>query len=279
MMDGLIALGLSLSVGAVAAINTAIASYYSLHPNPKTQFIRKGWNQKTAQKTMQGRVYLCMLFQFMAFFNSGVSLILLSAKLHWPFAIVFSALAILSSVVATYHLYEFFGLEWLKHVDRYHYTSVALCTVALALQLATPSLSTGFTVAAWGLSISTHIISLVYGTGDDEDTGKGAPKGKRHGKEDTKDGEEERKQEPKASPSIYAVSAMFLDAVVWACCAVAAPFLRGWSFTGWTGISSYIVCIVSAAEAVLLFGIGIKGARQIQDSKKGGSESDLEKSE
>jgi hypothetical protein len=228
MLVGLLAISLSLAVGAIAAINTAIASYYSLHPRPE-KF--KNWNERENQSIMQNRAFLCMLVQFMAFFNSGLSLILLTAPLHWPFTIVATFLGLLAMIISAYHLHVFFEWRWLGHVQWYHFTSLTLCTSALGFDLATPSKTTWFTFTATGTTLATHMVFILYA-----------------------------KSTAGNRPQFLAMLAAFFISIVWAGCAISTVVMSVGSTRGWARSSMYIVCSLSGAEAVLLVGIGIKNA-------------------
>jgi hypothetical protein len=236
MLVGLLAIALSLAVGAIAAINTAIASYYSLHPNRNK--ITKD-NETETQVIMQNRVFLCMLVQFMAFFNSGISLILLTAKLHWPFTIVAIFLGLVSITISAYHLHVFFEWNWLKYVRRYHFISLVLGSSALAFDLVTPSKTTWFTFTTSGTTLAAHMVFML------------------HAKEVADAGSEGK------YPKILATSVQFFCSMLWAGCAISTAVISAGSIAGWARSNMYIVCSLSGAESVLLFSVGVMDAYKL----------------
>jgi hypothetical protein len=231
MLVGLLSIALSLAVGAIAAVNTAIASYHSLHPNPE----KFGNTEDEPQMLMQNRVFLCMLIQFEAFSASGLSLILFTSRLHWPFTVVASFLGLVAFIVSAYHLYVFFEWRWAGHVKWYHAISAIFSISALAFDIVTPSRTTWFTLAAFGTTLAAHMIFTLY----------------QHVAKDLSTHENR--------PQFLAMACAFLIAMVWAGCAV-STIIMGASSTGWARINTYIVCGLCGAEAVLLIGVGIKDA-------------------
>lgn len=188
---------------------------------------------KQLQTLMQTRVFACMLVQFMAFFTSGLSLLLLTARLHWPFTVVAGFLGVLTIILSAYQLHTIFGWKWARHVEWYHPISGILCTSALAFDVVTPSKTTWFTYAAFGATLAAHMFFALF----------------------------KHLVKPKIALPPQAVGAFFLS-LVWAGCAVTTLIMSAQS-VGWARINTYIVCALSGAEAVLLAVTGFLHANEL----------------
>lgn len=202
---------------------------------------------------MQNRVFLCMLTQLVAFLTSGLSILLLTAKLHWPFTVVTGFLGFVAILICVYHFYTVFKWEWVGQMERHHAISAVLCTLAFGFDLGTPSRTTWFTFAAFGTTLTAHMSFTLYKW----------VAANLHGNR----------------PLYVAMVGAFFYSIVWAGCA-ASTIILGERSAGWARTNTYIVCALCGAEAVLLFGKGVWDAIKLvqkRRKKKPSTESNLDK--
>ncbi|KAJ2934115.1 hypothetical protein H1R20_g2994, partial [Candolleomyces eurysporus] len=217
LMLGLLAIAMNITVAAVAAVNAAIACHFSLHA------------EASHKHTMRYRVVFCMILQFMSGAISGMSFILLTLNYDWTFAIVAGFLFFVGSVVAAYHLIALFGTEWFTRLrtQPWHTVSLILCFVAFSFDVSTPSRSSWFTITTFGVTIVYHMIAVLYNTS------------------------------PHQHPSIAEICSVFVISMFWVGCAVTTRILSRWFEGEWGLANMYVVCILSAIEATVLFVIGV----------------------
>ncbi|RXW19359.1 hypothetical protein EST38_g6492 [Candolleomyces aberdarensis] len=218
LMLGLLAIALNITVAAVAAVNAAIACHFSL------------FTEDSHKRTMKYRVVFCMILQFISGAVSGMSFILLTLNYDWSFAVVAGFLFFAGSVVAAYHLIALFGTQWLMRLwaQPLHILSLLLCSLAFSFDVSTPSRSSWFTITTFGVTIVYHTVAVLYNTSPYHQ-----------------------------HPSIAEICCVFVISMFWASCSVTTRILGRWFEGEWGLANMYVVCILSALEAAVLFAIGV----------------------
>jgi hypothetical protein len=217
-MLGLLSIALHLTVGAVAAVNAAIACHYSLDEDAGVGH------------TMKYRLAFCMIIQFMGAAISAISLILLTLNYDWSFAVVAGFLFLGGIAVSAYHLIELFGPKWVSrlYAQPFHLVSLALCGAAFGVDISAPSRSSWFTITTVGVTVVYHMVAVLYNTSSD----------------------------PKHS-SNAGRSIVFLISLLWIGCSITTNLLSHWFRGEWGFIKMSVVCTLSAIEATVLFVIGV----------------------
>jgi hypothetical protein len=218
LMLGLLAIALNITVAAVSAVNAAIACHFSLH------------TESSHKHTMRYRVVFCMILQFFSATVSGMSFILLTLNYDWTFAVVAGFLFFAGSVVAAYHLIALFGLQWFTRLraQPLHSVSLVLCCVAFSFDISTPSRSSWFTITTFGVTVVYHMVAVLYNTSPLH-----------------------------LHPSIAEICSVFVISMLWVGCSVTTRILSRWFEGEWGRANMYVVCVLSAAEATVLFAIGV----------------------
>ncbi|RXW12316.1 hypothetical protein EST38_g13537 [Candolleomyces aberdarensis] len=218
LMLGLLAIALNLTVAAIAAVNAALACHFTL--NKPTNY----------NPTMEARITLCMLIQFMASGVSGISLILLCLNLDKPFMIVTSILFFAGIVISTYHLVALFAGEYITALKKQplHVVSLLISTAAFGFDVSTPSPSSWFTITTYGFTMIYHMLAVLHNRTQREDT----------------------------SPRRVYIVAVLLITGCWAGCVAVTTTLRE-RHGQWENACRYVVLSLASAETAILLAIGI----------------------
>ncbi|RXW20331.1 hypothetical protein EST38_g5513 [Candolleomyces aberdarensis] len=219
LMLGLLAIALNLTVATIAAVNAALACHFTLN------------KPKNGNPTMEARITLCMLIQFMASGVSGISLILLCLNLDKPFTIVTSIPFFAGIVISTYHLVvALFGREYFTELRKQplHVVSLVISTAAFGFDVSTPSPSSWFTITTYGFTIIYHMLAVLHNRTQREDT----------------------------SPRRVYIVAVLLITGCWAGCAAVTATLRE-GRGRWENACGYVVLTLASVEAAILLAIGI----------------------
>ncbi|KAJ2935015.1 hypothetical protein H1R20_g1988, partial [Candolleomyces eurysporus] len=217
LMLGLLAIALNLTVAAIAAVNAALACHFTL--NKPTKY----------NPTMEARITLCMLIQFMASGVAGISLILLCLNLDKPFMIVTSILFFAGIVISTYHLVALFAEEWFSELTKQplHVVSLIISTAAFGFDVSTPSPSSWFTITTYGFTMIYHMLAVLHNRTQKEDT----------------------------SPRRVYIVGVLLIAGCWAGCAAVTATLSE-PHGQWENACRYVVLTLASVEGAILLAIG-----------------------
>ncbi|KAJ2911674.1 hypothetical protein MD484_g8736, partial [Candolleomyces efflorescens] len=220
LMLGLLAVALNLTVAAIAAVNAALACHFSLHL------------PADHKPSMEARIVFCMLIQFMASGLAGISLVLLALSFDKAFTIVTATLFFAGIVIAAYHLVALFGSTWWTKLRKQplHGISLLVSTCAFAVDVATPSPSSWFTITTYGFTVTYHMLAVLHNR---------SPHGDR--------------------PRRLAIFGVVMIAGCWAGCAavtVALKRLRG-HYWKWDSGLMYAIIGLAGMEALVLLSVGV----------------------
>ncbi|TEB31645.1 hypothetical protein FA13DRAFT_337210 [Coprinellus micaceus] len=114
---------------------------------------------------MEVRVLFCMLVMFVAFFLSGISLLLLSVKFDLPFTIVLAVLFFAAIVIAAFQFIARYGMKWIDALlgKPLHFFSVMASTAAFIVDITRPDPSSWYTISAYGFTMLYHVVAVLYG--------------------------------------------------------------------------------------------------------------------
>lgn len=225
LMLGLVAVALDIGVAAIAAVNAALACQFSISP-------------PEIKPMMEARVLFCMIMLFIAFFLSGMSLILLSTEFDGPFTIFLAVLFFGCFVIAAYQPIARFGQQWIKALrrrPRLHLFSLLTSTSAFLVSLARARVpSSWYTLTVYGFTLLYHIIAVMYD------------------------------KSPRSNirrPRRIAAFCVSFIAAIWAGCVVATLTMTAQSnhYTGQADTwLKYSIAVLSGVEALLLGAIAIR---------------------
>ncbi|KAJ2914411.1 hypothetical protein MD484_g6002, partial [Candolleomyces efflorescens] len=218
LMLGLLAIALNLTVAAIAAVNAALACHFTLNKPDKYN------------PTMEARITLCMLIQFMASGVAGISLILLCLNLDIPFMIVTSVLFFAGILISMYHLISLFAEEWFKELKNQplHVVSLIISTAAFAFDVSTPTPSSWFTITTYGFTMIYHMLAVLHN----------------------------RSRKTNELPRRVFIVGVILIAGCWGGCAAVTAALRE-RRGRWEDVCHYVVLVLVSVEGGILLAIGL----------------------
>ncbi|TEB15520.1 hypothetical protein FA13DRAFT_1747528 [Coprinellus micaceus] len=153
LMLGLVAVALDIGVAAIAAVNAALACQFSISP---PEF----------KPMMEARLLFCMIILFIAFFLSGLSLILLTVQFDSPFTVFLAVLFFACFIIAAYQPIAQFGRKWvsaLRRKPRLHLFSLLASTSAFLVSVARARVpSSWYTITVYGFTLMYHIVVVMY---------------------------------------------------------------------------------------------------------------------
>jgi hypothetical protein len=120
---GILAVAVNLAIAVVAAVNAALASHLSLRPEQKTPNI-------------EARLTFCIIMLFGTAVVSGMSLILLSIHIDFPFTICVGVLFFSGVGISIHHVLELSGFHWLKCMCKTPLPALSLILSTMAFTLA-----------------------------------------------------------------------------------------------------------------------------------------------
>jgi len=144
---GILSVALNLAVAVVAAVNAALASHLSLRPEQKAPNI-------------EARLTFCMIALFGTAVVSGISLILLSIKIDYFFAMCVGALFFSGVGISIHHVLELSGFHWLKRMYKTPFlaSSFILSTVAFILAVAQRDETIWFIIPSCYFTLNYHLL-------------------------------------------------------------------------------------------------------------------------
>lgn len=151
LMVGLLPIALNLAVAAIASVNAALSCHFTIH-TPKYK------------PSMEARITLCMIIQFVASGLAGISLVLLCFKFDLAFAIITAVLFFAGILISAYHLIALFGSQWFTDLrgQPLHSISIFISLAAFVAELTCPAPSSWFTISAFGITITYHLLAVLH---------------------------------------------------------------------------------------------------------------------
>jgi len=145
---GLIALGLNLGVAVIAAVNSALASYY-------------GSSEAVEHPDLRPRVVLCICGQFIAAIFAGVAFTQLSIVFVWPAAATAGGIYLCCMVTSIYHAQKLWNWKRELRKEPLGMMSFIVSAMSFGSSVADEGWDSWIIVPAFTFSLLFHLMTLI----------------------------------------------------------------------------------------------------------------------